>query len=49
MPQDPTKEEQTIALFRRRAAEKMKEIEENLASREKPVKKKVTRVLGGCS
>jgi hypothetical protein len=49
MPENPTKTEQTVALFRRQAAEKMKEIEANLASREKPVQKKVTRVQGGCS
>ncbi|MDN5291290.1 YeeE/YedE thiosulfate transporter family protein [Anaerophaga thermohalophila] len=49
IPDDPTKEEQTLALFRKQAAEKMKEIENNLASREKPVKKKITRVQGGCS
>jgi len=44
-----TKEQQTLVVFRQRAAEKMKEIEENLSSREKPVKKKMTRVQGGCS
>ncbi|MFO8000199.1 MAG: YeeE/YedE thiosulfate transporter family protein [Marinilabilia sp.] len=44
-----TKEEHTILTFRRQAAQEMKEIEENLASREKPVKKEMTRVQGGCS
>ncbi|MFP4065847.1 MAG: YeeE/YedE thiosulfate transporter family protein [Bacteroidales bacterium] len=44
-----TKEQQTLMVFRQRAAEKMKEIEENLSSREKPVKEKMTRVQGGCS
>ncbi|PWE01228.1 YeeE/YedE thiosulfate transporter family protein [Marinilabilia rubra] len=46
---DPSKQEKTVANFRQKAAEKMTEIEENLASREKPVKKKMTRVQGGCS
>ncbi|MGQ1890751.1 YeeE/YedE thiosulfate transporter family protein [Thermophagus sp. OGC60D27] len=49
MPDNPTKEEQTVILFRQQAALKMNEIENNLASKQKPVKKKITRVQGGCS
>ncbi len=49
LKENPTKQEMTLALFRKEAAQKMKEIEDNLASMDKPVKKKVTRVQGGCS
>lgn len=49
MPQNPTKEQQTLVLFRQQAAKKMQEIENNLAAKQKPVKKKITRVQGGCS
>ncbi len=49
LKENPTKQEMTLVLFRKEAVQKMKEIEENLASMDKPVQKKVTRVQGGCS
>lgn len=49
LAENPSKQEMTLTLFRKEAARKMKEIEENLASMEQPVKKRVVRVQGGCS
>jgi rhodanese-related sulfurtransferase len=46
---NPSKQEVTVAHFRTEAARKLKEIEENLSVMDKPVKKKLTRVQGGCS
>jgi rhodanese-related sulfurtransferase len=46
---NPSKQEVTVAQFRTDAAKKLKEIEENLSVMDKPVKKKLTRVQGGCS
>jgi hypothetical protein len=44
-----TSKEKELQRFRKSAAEKMKELNESLKNLNKPVKKKVRRIQGGCS
>jgi hypothetical protein len=46
---EATKEEREIIVFRLNAAKEMMHLENTLKNIDKPVKKAITRVQGGCS